>query len=208
MIRKLAYQYHVYIVEDDYLADFEQNSKIDPILTEDTQQHVIYLKSFSKIMFPGLRIGLAVLPDIFIQTFQQYKNTTDIDSSMISQAALELYLKSGMFERYQKKVSESYAIRANILQQSLATHLAEYKASREICMHSHIILPRQVNTDKLIQQLKQSHILLDSINRNYLDEFYHERILKLNVSNVEESKIEMGIKDISLSLNDPNNYFY
>lgn len=84
MIRKLAYQYNVYIVEDDYLADFEQNSKIDPIHTDDIQQHVIYLKSFSKIMFPGLRIGLAVLPDIFIQTFQQYKNTTDIDSSMIS----------------------------------------------------------------------------------------------------------------------------
>ncbi|MEK5433557.1 PLP-dependent aminotransferase family protein [Lysinibacillus sp. FSL R7-0073] len=208
MIRKLAYQYNVYIVEDDYLADFEQNSKIDPIHTDDIQQHVIYLKSFSKIMFPGLRIGLAVLPDIFIQTFQQYKNTTDIDSSMISQAALELYLKSGMFERYQKKVSESYAIRANTLQQSVTTHLAKYKASKEICMHSHIILPRQVNTDKLIQQLKQSNILLDSINRNYLEEFYHERILKLNVSNVEESKIDIGIKEISLSLNDPNNYFY
>ncbi|WP_336638281.1 PLP-dependent aminotransferase family protein [Lysinibacillus fusiformis] len=208
MIRKLAYQYHVYIVEDDYLADFEQNSKIDPIVTDDTQQHVIYLKSFSKIMFPGLRIGLAVLPDIFIQTFQQYKNTTDIDSSMISQAALELYLKSGMFERYQKKVSESYAIRANILQQSVTTHLAKYRASKEICMHSHIILPRQVNTDKLIQHLKQRHILLDSIHRNYLEEFYHERILKLNVSNVEESKIDLGIKEISLSLNDPNNYFY
>lgn len=74
-------------------------------------------------------------------------------------------------------------------------------------MHSHIILPRQVNIDKLIQHLKQSNILLDSINRNYLEGFFHERMLKLNVSNVEESKIDVGIKEISLSLNDPNNYF-
>ena len=207
LIRKLAYQYNVYIVEDDYLADFEQNSKIDPLYTDDTQQYVIYLKSFSKIMFPGLRIGLAVLPDVFIDTFQQYKNTTDIDSSMISQAALELYLKSGMFERYQKKVTEAYASRANSLQQSIATHLAQYQASTEVCMHSHIVLPRQVNTQNLIQHLMQHKIYLDTINRNYLDAFDHERILKLNVSNVEESKIDIGIREIASALQSPSNYF-
>ncbi|WP_155593347.1 PLP-dependent aminotransferase family protein [Lysinibacillus cavernae] len=206
-IRNLAYKYDVYIVEDDYLADFEQNHKMDPLFTDDSQAHVIYLKSFSKIMFPGLRIGLAVLPDVFIDTFQQYKNTTDIDSSMISQAALELYLKSGMFERYQKKVSEAYAIRANRLQQAITTHLAEYQASTEVCMHSHIILPKQVNINKLIQHLTQRNIFLDTIYRNYLDEFYYERILKLNVSNVEESKIDTGIKEIAQALNNPNHYF-
>lgn len=158
-------------------------------------------------MFPGLRIGLAVLPNVLINTFQQYKNTTDIDSSMISQAALELYLKSGMFERYQKKVSEAYASRANQLQQSIATHLAEYSSSKEICMHSHIVLPRQVNTNKLIQHLAQQNILLDPISRNYLDVFYHERILKINVSNVEESKIDAGIREIALALHSPKHYF-
>ncbi len=206
-IRKLAYKYNVYIVEDDYLADFEQNTKIDPLFTEDTQDRVIYLKSFSKIMFPGLRIGLAVLPNVLINTFQQYKNTTDIDSSMISQAALELYLKSGMFERYQKKVSEAYASRANQLQQSIATHLAEYQSSKEICMHSHIILPRQVNTTKIIDHLAQQNILLDPINRNYLDAFYRERIIKLNVSNIDESKIDVGIREIALALHNTSNYF-
>lgn len=206
-IRKLAYKYNVYIVEDDYLADFEQNLKIDPIFTDDTEDYVIYLKSFSKIMFPGLRIGLAVLPDILIQTFQQYKNTTDIDSSMISQAALELYLKSGMFERYQKKVSEAYASRAKILQQSITTHLAEYQASTDICMHSHLVLPRQVNIQQLIQHLMQRDIYLDTIKRNYLDAFDHERILKLNVSNVEKSKIDIGIQEIALALHNPSNYF-
>ncbi|TQR34297.1 PLP-dependent aminotransferase family protein [Lysinibacillus sphaericus] len=206
-IRKLAYKYNVYIVEDDYLADFDQNTKNDPIFTDDTEGHVIYLKSFSKIMFPGLRIGLAILPDVFIDSFQKHKNTTDIDSSMISQAALELYLKSGMFERYQKKVSESYTIRANILQQSIKTYLPKYQASTEICMHSHIVLPREVNTNMLIQHLAQQDIYLDTIDRNYLDGFYRERILKLNVSNVADQKIEVGIKEIAQALSSPNNYF-
>ncbi|MGE7675767.1 PLP-dependent aminotransferase family protein [Lysinibacillus sp. NPDC094403] len=206
-IRKLAYKYNVYIVEDDYLADFDQNTKNDPLFTDDTAEHVIYLKSFSKIMFPGLRIGLAILPNAFIDSFQKHKNTTDIDSSMISQAALELYLKSGMFERYQKKVSEAYTIRANILQQSIKTYLQKYQASTEICMHSHIVLPREVNTNMLIQHLAQQDIYLDTIDRNYLDGFYRERILKLNVSNVADQKIEVGIKGIAHALSSPNNYF-
>ncbi|MGE7091504.1 PLP-dependent aminotransferase family protein [Lysinibacillus sp. NPDC048646] len=206
-IRKLANKYDVYIVEDDYLADFEQNSKMDPLFTEDLEDRVIYLKSFSKIMFPGLRIGLAVLPHALINTFQQYKNTTDIDSSMISQAALELYLKSGMFDRYQIKVSEDYMKRATTLQHSLKKHLPMYLTTTDICMHSHIVLPRQVNMNLLIQQLTQQHIFLDSIDRNYLEGFYRERILKLNVSNVEEQKIDKGIKEIAIALTNMNNYY-
>lgn len=60
----------MYIIEDDYLADFEYNTKNDPLFAEDIKEQVIYLKSFSKIMFPGLRIGLAVLPPLFLAPFK------------------------------------------------------------------------------------------------------------------------------------------
>lgn len=206
-IRKLATKYGVYIVEDDYLADFDLNTKSDPLFTDDMEEHVIYLKSFSKIMFPGLRIGLAVLPNALIDSFQRHKNTTDIDSSMISQAALELYLKSGMFERYQKAVSEAYIQRANTLQQSITKYLPDFQASTEICMHSHITLPREININRLIQHLKLEEIYLDTIDRNYLNGFYRERILKLNVSNVEDYKIEKGIQEIAHALNHSQNHF-
>ena len=206
-ILKLANQYDVYIVEDDYLADFEQNTKRDPLFSYDLHDRVIYLKSFSKIMFPGLRIGLAILPRSLKHLFQKHKNTTDIDSSMISQAALELYLKSGMFERYRAQVSEAYIARAKILQQSLKIHLPMYKTPTEICMHSHIILPKQVNMNSLIQYLKQKQILLDTMDRNYLDGFYCEKMLKLNISNIEKHQIEVGMKEIATALNSVKNYY-
>lgn len=89
----------------------------------------------------------------------------------------------------------------------LATHLADYQSSKEICMHSHIILPRQVNTSKIIDHLAQQNILLDPIKRNYLDAFYQERIIKLNVSNIDESQIDVGIREIALALHNTSNYF-
>ncbi|MGE7623427.1 PLP-dependent aminotransferase family protein [Viridibacillus sp. NPDC096237] len=206
-ILHLANQYNVYIVEDDFLADFEYNSKRDPMYAMDTNDRVIYLKSFSKIMFPGLRIGFAILPNELINIFQQYKITTDIDSSMISQAALELYLKSGMFERYRAQVHEHYYNRGKILQHSLKTHFSMYPASSEICMHSHIVFPKEVDLYRIIKYLSQKQILFNSIDQNYIDDFYRERILKINVSTIEDKKIEDGIKELAHTLNNLDNYF-
>ena len=199
-ILKLANKYDVYIVEDDYIADFEQNTKNDPMISLDINERVVYLKSFSKIMFPGLRIGIAVLPSRLKNNFQKYKRINDIDSSMISQAALELYLKSGMFMRYRSQVSKAYTDRAEMLQKSLEKFLPTYKIPSQMAMHTHIPLPNQININSLIHQLKKQHIFLDSVNRDYIAGFYKEKILKINVSNVEDHKIQVGIKNIAAEL--------
>lgn len=158
-------------------------------------------------MFPGLRVGLAVLPPSIIDIFQKYKMTTDIDSSMISQAALYLYLKNGMFEHNKTKVSNIYHTRAKILHQSIQDHLSTYESSSEIVMHSHIVLPKRVNLKSFVYHLHEEGIYLDTVERNYLDDFYHERILKLNVSNVGAHRIEEGIRKIASALENPQNYF-
>ncbi|MFJ8063934.1 PLP-dependent aminotransferase family protein [Psychrobacillus sp. NPDC096426] len=207
-ILQLAHQYNVFIIEDDYLADFEYNPKNDPLFADDYHDKVIYLKSFSKIMFPGLRVGLAVLPPSLIDIFQKYKMTTDIDSSMISQAGLYLYLKSGMFEHNKMNVSNIYHERAKILHQSIRDHLPTYESSSEVVMHSHIELPKRVNLKSFVYHLQEEGIYMDSVERNYLDDFYHERILKLNVSNVDGHRIEEGIKKIASALIKPENYFF
>ncbi|MEI4529253.1 PLP-dependent aminotransferase family protein [Priestia megaterium] len=206
-ILQLAYKYNVYIVEDDYLADFEYNTKNDPLFAEDTKEQVIYLKSFSKIMFPGLRIGLAVLPPSILNTFQKFRMTIDIDSSMISQAALYLYIKSGMFEHNKSKVSSIYHKRAQVLHQLLQNHLANYESSSEIVMHGHILLPRQVNMNSFIRYLYEQGVYLDSVESNYLANFHKERVLKLNVSNVENHRVEEGVRKIADALKKRGNYF-
>lgn len=60
-------------MEDDYLADLETDSKVDPLYSLNHDNHVIYLKSYSKIIFPGLRVGVAVIPPIIANAFYTYK---------------------------------------------------------------------------------------------------------------------------------------
>ncbi|BFT72297.1 PLP-dependent aminotransferase family protein [Paenibacillus sp. P36] len=202
-LAKLAAKYDVYIVEDDYLADFEQDSKADPIFTQDDSSHVIYLKSYSKIIFPGLRIGIAVIPVQLAETFRLYKKQDDIDSSMLSQAALEIYLRSGMFDRHLAKIRSRYTARAKLLDAALTKEAARsggaftYEHSKYPFIHTHILLHQTIPTEKLIAKLKRNSILLESMDRNYLQNFERKNIVKLNATNVNEDEIERGIKRIS-----------
>jgi len=62
-ILELARKHDVYVAVDDYMADLETDGKADPLHSLDVHERVIYLKSYSKIVFPGLRAGVAVLPE-------------------------------------------------------------------------------------------------------------------------------------------------
>lgn len=199
VIVRLAKKYDVFIVEDDYLVDLERDAKADPMYSYDNSSHVIYLKSYSKIIFPGLRVGVAVIPNCLTEIFFTYKKLLDIDSSMISQAALEVYIKSGMFDRHKQKIRASYYERSKRLAVSLKEcnvvnkRLFQYHDVNFPCIHTHITLDKNVIVQPLIRRLLKNNVLLDSIDKNYLSSFPKEKILKLNVSNVKEEMIEEGI---------------
>ena len=103
----LAKKYNVFIVEDDYLADLETDSKADPLYNLDNCNHVIYLKVIRRLFFQvyGLELRSFHHPS---QMISINIKILDIDSPMISQAALEIYIKSGMFERHKNKIKSSY----------------------------------------------------------------------------------------------------
>ena len=215
--RKIAYlanKYDVYIVEDDYLADFEYPTISHPIHYFDTNERVIYLKSFSKIMFPGLRLGLVVLPTELIKVFEDHKRITFTDGSMISQAALEIYIESGMFQQHVKKVRTPYIERTKLLHQLLQDYSATsdlsdnlYVKPSSLCMKTHINLPPKINMTMLYDYLHKRNVLIQPIDQHYLNIKDKEKILKLNVSNIEEDMIEESISIIFEALKEKRNYY-
>lgn len=106
----------MYIVEDDFLGDLDPNMKADPLFSFNPSGRVIYIKSFSKVFLPGLRVGAVVLPALMIHDFSRYKFSADFNSSVLSQGALDIYLKSGMFDSHIKTIKELYSRKMNALQ--------------------------------------------------------------------------------------------
>ncbi len=199
---RLAYKYNVYIVEDDYLADLDQNSKADPIFAYDTHQQVIYLKSFSKVIFPSLRLAATVIPDAIAQSFHDYKRHIDINSSMVSQAALDVYIKNGMFSRNKKILAQSYGDLAQELNKALKKHhLADsniqiYYSDQSPSTKAAILLPPRCHMGQITKALERKHIIVESIAQNYIQHFEQENILKLDVSTIDLHRIDEGIEQI------------
>ncbi len=196
-IVKLAYKYNVYLVEDDYLVDFETNKKNSSLYEYDiNKSHVIYLKSFSKIMFPGLRVGVVLLPEPIRDAFSIRKKYADIDTSMISQAALEIYIKSGMFEQHSFKIGKLYQERAECLHQALQDNCKEfssinYTTQKNKTIHTCIELQKPIS----IEKLKRSKIYCEDISVNYGEDFiWKKNYLKINVSNVDCNEINTGVE--------------
>ncbi|WP_253299483.1 PLP-dependent aminotransferase family protein [Paenibacillus barcinonensis] len=203
---RLARRYDVYLVEDDYLADLEDSARQDPLWSYDTHERVIYLKSYSKILFPGLRIGVTVLPSALVSGFGLYKRMLDIDTSALSQAALEVYIHSGMFAHHRKTIRSRYASRMQVVHEQLAAHpdFAPFRdAPRTGGEHTVLPLPSGMPVNTLISRLESRGILADTTERYYPAGMVEhgrepgiETMLRLNISNVPKQRIEEGMQKI------------
>lgn len=199
---RLAQRFDVYLVEDDYLADLEDNTKQDPLWSYDTEGRVIYLKSYSKILFPGLRIGVAVLPSPLIQSFGAYKKMLDIDTSVLSQAALEIYVHSGMFAHHRKVIRNRYAARMNTVHEQLDTYpdFAPFmEAPRTGGEHTVLPLAGDMPLRVLVFRLQKRGVIVDTTERYYPEGTYQvhqDQMLRLNISNVPKQRIEEGMQVI------------
>ncbi|WP_413375146.1 PLP-dependent aminotransferase family protein [Paenibacillus taichungensis] len=199
---RLAQRYDVYLVEDDFLADLEENTKQDPLWSYDTEGRVIYLKSYSKILFPGLRIGVAILPASLTASFSKYKKMLDIDTAVLSQAALEVYIRNGMFAHHGKVIRSRYAARMNKLYQQLNAYpdfTPFANAPRTGGEHTVLPLPKDMPLKVLLSRLDQRGVIADTTERYYPEdaqEIHQDKMLRLNISNVPKQRIKEGLRII------------
>jgi DNA-binding transcriptional MocR family regulator len=194
----LAKRYKVYIVEDDYLMDLEGNPKADPIFSNQNE-YLIYLKSFSKILFPGLRVGVVILPNKLIPDFIHYKRTHDIDSSMLSQASLEIYIQNGMYQYHRQKIRTAYQSRIQKLHELLTSlPIDDYISypSIKTGVHTHLMIDQPISLEKLQKKLAAQHIIIGNIRENYFEKHPYKNIVRLNVSNIHESNLEKGVTTV------------
>lgn len=109
-IIELAHKYDFYILEDDYLSELVYSNDLEyiPYRSLDSER-VIYIKSFSKIFLPGIRMGYLIAPDKFKEEFQALKFNSDIATSSLMQRALQDYIAKGYWKEHIERLNEEYS---------------------------------------------------------------------------------------------------
>jgi GntR family transcriptional regulator/MocR family aminotransferase len=111
-----AKQVNAYILEDDYDSEFRFATR--PLATLqglDETDRVIYIGTFSKVLFPALRIGYMILPPPLIEPFLKVRRLIDIHSPLLEQAVLADFMTEGHFRRHVRRMRTLYAERRNAL---------------------------------------------------------------------------------------------
>jgi GntR family transcriptional regulator / MocR family aminotransferase len=118
-----AQQHPCWIVEDDYDGEFSYESHPMPALRSlDEGDRVIYVGTFSKVMFGGLRLAYMVLPAALRWDFRNAKYLSDMACPVIEQAALAHFMEDGGFERHLRMARKELKARRDALIAGLKEH--------------------------------------------------------------------------------------
>lgn len=120
-VLNLAKEFDFFIIEDDFLTDlyFDDDIKT-PLKSLDELDKVIFIKSFSKIFMPGVRIGFITLPNRLLKGIIKAKHTTDISSSGYLQRAFDLYLRKGYWKSHIANIRNVYSDKYKIMIKELS----------------------------------------------------------------------------------------
>ncbi len=119
-----AAAHEAFVVEDDYDGEFQLEGRpLAPLASLDDAGRVLYVGTFSKVMFPALRLGYVVAPAPVAELLARAKALTDGGTSLLEQLALAEFLDGGGFELYLRRTRVRMRERRRALLDALHEHL-------------------------------------------------------------------------------------
>jgi len=147
-----AAQNDAWIIEDDFDSEYRYESKPIPALQGlDRNGRVIYIGTFSKVLFPSLRFGYLIVPEDLVDTFLAARWVSDRCSPFIEQAALADFIAEGHLASHVRRMRTLYMERRAVIIETIRERLGDLVEiwDAEAGMHTVAWLPPGVD-DSLI----------------------------------------------------------
>jgi GntR family transcriptional regulator/MocR family aminotransferase len=123
---ELAETNNAWVIEDDYDNEIRYHPyTIGSLFGQARSQRVIYLGTFSKTMFPGLRLAYLVVPEQLAEAFAIGNAELYREGRMIEQAALAEFIDAGHLGAHLKRVRSIYQERRNVLRRAIESRLGD-----------------------------------------------------------------------------------
>src|SRR6266540_698730 len=187
-----------WIVEDDYDSEYRYNSKpIASLQGMDQHDRVIYIGSFSKVMFPALRLGYIVIPPDLVERFAAMRQSMDLCPSHIPQAVMLEFIRAGHFARHIRRMRPIYAERREVLVTELARAFGEGAAiiGDEAGMHLALLLPKLRNDQQLAARAAKESLWLSPLSVSYVGKSPHQGFV-LGFGNTRANQISAAVRQL------------
>ena len=191
-----ARTHNLWVLEDDYDSEFRYDGNPLPSLQGlDTDGRVIYIGTFSKAMFAGIRLGYLVVPQHLSDAFCKASAKLLRTGGLHVQAALADYIYEGHFAQHIRKMRAEYAARQDLLRTSLERHLPgllELSAARAgLHLFARFIQP--VDYQQLIGESRKEGLLFGTPCFIRSIPEYENRCIVLGFGGVLQDQIEPAV---------------
>ena len=171
MLLEYAATHKVWIIEDDYDSEFRYGGRpLASLQGMDTHNRVLYMGTFSKIMFPGLRIGFLVVPESLAEAFGTGLAELYRSGQVFLQAALADFMAEGHFSSHIRKMRVLYAERLHILLQAIEQQFGQQLTitGGEAGLHLTLLLPPHCNDKLICEEARQKGIIVRPLSTYYM----------------------------------------
>jgi GntR family transcriptional regulator/MocR family aminotransferase len=137
-----------WVIEDDYDSEFRYGTHPVPCLHGlDQDGRVIYVGSFSKTLFPSMRLGFLIVPTDLREEVAHARRATDIHPAVPDQAVLADFMAAGHFERHLRRMRTEYRARLDALTEAAARHCEGLLRLRPVTTGLHAVADIEVDAD-------------------------------------------------------------
>ncbi len=187
---------NIWIIEDDYDGEFRYEGNPLPSLQGmDTYGRVIYVGTFSKVLFPGLRLGYLVLPSPeMVNLFADEKTVIDRQSPILEQLVMAEFMNRGYFTSHIRKMRMLYKDRQEFLLKEIKKGTDDLITARPSASGMHVIawLPGFMDDREVSKVLRKNNVVAFPLSKAVL-KYKNKPGLILGYTAFNKEKLKRGI---------------
>ena len=190
------------LVEDDYDSEFRYDGTPVNSLYELAPERVVYVGTFSKILYPSLRLGYIVLPHSLVALFREWKRLSDHHSNSVSQLALMRFIESGDLERHVRRMKKVYRKRRDLLLELLEQYFPEQHMiyGESAGMHLILELPGIDFSPDLVRRIRDEGVYVVPVEEHAIEKSRHSGQLIMGYANLTRRDMEYGLRAIKAAV--------
>jgi GntR family transcriptional regulator/MocR family aminotransferase len=166
-----AARHQAWVLEDDYDSEFRYISRpVGALQGMDSHDRVIYIGTFSKALFPAVRVGYVVVPRALRSRFLDARFAFDVFTPTLYQRALSEFLQQGHFDRHLRRMRSAYLERRNALLRGLARHCGDFLRvyNSDAGLHVTALLREGVDDRDVAARLGRRGLAAIALSNSYL----------------------------------------
>jgi GntR family transcriptional regulator/MocR family aminotransferase len=192
------------IFEDDYDSEYRYSGRPIPALQGlDGSAFVLYAGSFSKVLFPALRLGYVVVPFNFVHPFEAIQSLTSRHRPMLEQFVLSDFITEGHFGRHLRRMRSVYAERLSVLLEEARLRLAGLLeiSSVEAGLQTAGWLCGGIQAEAAAAAAARRNVEVTPVSRYSQGRVAREG-LQLGFAALEAKEIRSGVRELAIALED------